>query len=256
MNFGGNVMRHLFLNCLILIALWTGFTAEAMSVSPVVFDLEASGRNARGQLRVLNTAATDIPVAITVYEAKLSPAGEVTTEPADDDFVIFPFQAVIGAGETQVFRVQFLGDPDLAKSKSYIFSVAQQPVELPEGVSGIQILYNFEVVGSVAPIGGEPGLDYLSSEFTTDAEGNRRAELSVKNPTNTHAYLSGTRLELIARDESGQTVWTETWRPQDIAQTVGIGLVQPGMERKFVLPFDLKEGGTTLEAKIRYLGRQ
>lgn len=239
-----------------LVLSFSTLSANAMSVTPIVFDMEASGRGARSQLTVSNTAEGDIPVAIAVYEAKLSPAGEVTTTPADDDFVIFPFQALIKPGATQVFRVQYVGEPDLAASKSYIFSVAQQPVALPEGVSGIQILYNFEVVGSVSPLKGEAGLDYVRTEIVEDDGGVRRAALTVRNPTNTHAYLSGARLELSAQDSAGNSVWSESWRPQDIAQTVGVGLVQPGMERRFVLPFDLPADGASVEARVRYLGRQ
>ncbi|MFC6199510.1 molecular chaperone [Ponticaulis profundi] len=227
-----------------------------MSVTPIVFDLEAAGRNANTQLRVTNTSTGDIPVAISVSEVTMSEAGEVSAASADDDFVIFPFQALIPPGATQVFRVQYVGDPELEASKSYIFSVAQQPVALPEGVSGIQILYNFEVVGSVSPLGGEADLTLLSSELVTNDDGTRRAALTVKNPSNTHAYLSGSRLELTAKDETGEQVWSRSWRPQEIGQTVGVGLVQPGKDRRFVLPFDLPEGGSSLEASIRYIGRR
>ena len=247
--------RLVFVALVSAVTVLTSLAAYAMSVTPIVFDMDAAGRGSRTQLSVTNTATGDIPVAISVFEATLSPAGEVTTVPADDDFLIFPFQALIGPGETQVFRVQYVGDPDLQKSKSYIFSVAQQPVALPEGVSGIQILYNFEAVGSVAPMSGEAALDFVSTELTTNEKGDRRAALTVRNPSNVHTYLSGTRIELTARDAGGNVAWSETWRPQDVAQSVGVGLVQPGKERRFVLPFDLPEGGSTLEAKIRYLGR-
>ena len=260
-------MRRLSFCLTFIVAFFLPSIVAAMSVTPIVLDMEAAGQKSRAQLRVANTGVGDIPVAITVNEVVLNEEGTPEYTIADDDFVIFPFQAIIPAGGTQVFRLQYVGDPDLEKSKSYIFSVVQQPVDLPEGVSGIQILYNFEVVGSVAPLGGKADLTYLASDFMTreekrrDEDGNdlveqkRRVTLEVENPTNTHAYLSGSILEFTARNDDGSVAWKETYRPQDLAQTVGIGLVQPEMKRRFILPFDVPEGGTSIETSIRYVGR-
>ena len=62
-------------------------------------------------------------------------------------------QAMIQPGQTQTFRVQYVGDPDLARSKHYYVTVAQLPVQMPQGQSAIQILYNFQVLVSVSPSG-------------------------------------------------------------------------------------------------------
>ena len=66
------------------------------------------------------------------------------------DLAVFPAQAVIEPGRTQTFRVQWAGGP-IDRGKSYYVTVAQAPVTLPAGQSAIQVLYNFQVLVSVAP---------------------------------------------------------------------------------------------------------
>ncbi len=228
--------------------------AEAMSVTPIVIDMSSIGRDSRSQISVTNTAASDIPVAITIEEATVSTTGVVTTSPAGDHFVVYPSQALIKPGATQRFRVQWVGEPDLAKSRTFIFSAAQQPVALPDGVSGIQILYNFEVVVSVAPPRQRATMNVAEAAFEM-VEGKRRAALTVLNPGNVHAYLSGARLQLEGKDAAGKQIWAKTLTPEELAQVVGIGLVQAGATRRFIIPIDLPEGGETITASVRYVGR-
>ena len=139
-----------------VISLMATSIAAAMSVSPIVIDLSVTGRNARNQISVINTLTYDLPVEINVSEVYVDENGVTSTKDVgEDNFMIFPPQALIKPGATQVFRVQWVGEP-IDESKSYIFSVAQLPVELDKGVSGIQLLYNFQVVVNVAPLQGKP----------------------------------------------------------------------------------------------------
>lgn len=249
-------MKNLFtsISIILVAALLPATFALAMGVAPVVIDMKSSGRGARSEITASNTSAAPLPIAITVSEATISNTGEVTTVPVEDLFMIYPAQAIIGAGGVQRFRVQWIGDPDMQRGRTFIFSVAQQPVALTPGTSGIQILYNFETVVSVSPSAAQPSLAITSSNFQT-IEGKRRAALTLNNPSAAVAYLSGSRVTLESKDTGGRTVWTKTYEPNEIMQNVGVGIVGAGLSRQFVLPFDLPEGGTTLNARIRYIGR-
>lgn len=233
-----------------------GQAAWAMSVSPVLVDMKPGGRDAVSQIRVINTGAQPLPVELAVQVASLNSNGEVESKPAEDeDLLIFPPQALIAPGATQVFRLQWAGDPEIDKSRTYLVSVAQQPVELPEGTSGIQLLYDFQVAVNIAPMSGAPALTVSQAEVVTDPKGARRAALTLSNPAPVHGYLSGCNLRLALRDLAGKTVWSQSWTPEELVSTVGIGLVQPGATRRFVLPFDLPADGVNLTAEIRYEGR-
>jgi P pilus assembly chaperone PapD len=233
-----------------------GGMAQAMSVTPVLIDLKTSGGQASDQIRVINTGDSELPVALTAKIATVGPNGELSTSDKEaDDLLVFPPQAIIKPNATQVFRVQWAGDPDLKESKTFVISVAQQPVAMPSGVSGIQLLYDFQVVVDVAPLEGEPALKIDKTELTTDKKGARRAVVTVTNASNVHGYLSATKLRLELDDAAGHQVWSQSWQPEEVAGKVGIGLVQPHATRRFVLPFDLPAGGVTLTADLSYEGR-
>jgi fimbrial chaperone protein len=231
--------------------------ANAMSVTPVLVDLKPAGSEASGQIRVINTGTGELPVALTVQVGTLDANGELkTTETGADDLLVFPPQAIIKSGGTQVFRMQWVGDPDLKESKTFVVSVAQQPVAMPQGVSGIQLLYDFQVVVNVAPLEGDPSLAVKGAELVKDDKGARRAAVTITNDSAVHGYLSGAKLRLELDDAAGNKVWSQSWSPEEVAGKVGIGLVQPHATRRFVLPFDLPPEGSKLTAEISYEGRR
>ena len=71
---------------------------------------------------------------------------------------MFPPQAVVPAGGTQTFRIQWVGEPNIQKSQSYMFSVNQLPVKRKSQDSGVQVVFNFGVIVSVAPPGAQSGM--------------------------------------------------------------------------------------------------
>ncbi|MEK7661315.1 MAG: molecular chaperone [Pseudomonadota bacterium] len=247
-----NLINKIFLG---LLAIFAATPAIAMGVAPVVIDMKSNGRGARSEITASNTSASPLPIVVSVSEATISSTGEVTTTPIEDQFMIYPAQAIVGAGGVQRFRVQWIGDPDMQRGRTFIFSVAQQPVALTPGTSGIQILYNFETVVSVSPASAQPNLVLANSSFQSVA-GKRRANLTLSNPSAAVAYLSGARVTLQSKDAGGRVVWSKTFEPNEIMQNIGVGIVSPGTSRQFTLPFDLPEGGETLNANIRYYGRQ
>ena len=98
-------------------------------------------------------------------ERKLSNGGE--------DLLVFPPQAVVPAGGTQVFRVQWAGEPMLDKSKSYLLSITQVPVKLAPTQSSVQVVVSFGVVVNVAPPQGSPALKLIATGVVTDKQGER-----------------------------------------------------------------------------------
>ena len=229
--------------------------AFSMSVSPILVDLKPAGSQGSSQIKVVNTLANDLPVELTPLVATVDEKGEVKTAPAGDELLIFPPQAIIKPGATQVFRVQWVGEPDIKQSKTYRVSMAHQPVQLPQGSSGIQLLYDFQVVVNVGPLTGKPNLKLVKTELVKDDKGARRAAITLTDDSDVHAYLSATKLRLELSDDAGKTVWSKSWAPEEIAGTVGIGLVQPHATRRFVLPYDLPAEGAKLNAEVRYEAR-
>lgn len=222
-----------------------GTTAYAMSVTPVVLDLAASGTKA-DQIIVVNDGATVLPVEIVISRLEIDENGKTSAKPAADEFLLFPPQALIPPGGTQNFRVQWVGDPQITASQSYIFSVNQVPVQMPKGQSGVQVVFNFATVVNVAPATGRAGLDLVSAGVGKDDQGKLRPAVTVKNPGNIHAKLTDATIKL-----SGGA-WSQTLRPEQLRQVMGVGLVQPGKTRRFLLPLDLPAGVSQVTASVDY----
>jgi len=126
----------------------------------------------------------------------------------------------------------------------------QAPVTPPAGQSAIQVLYNFQVLVSVAPPRGQANLMVESASIGRDADGNPAPVLVVHNDSATHAYVSRGTLSLVERDASGAAIFERTLAPSEIQQTIGYGLVGPGQRRSLVLPVSLPSGTGSLEARF------
>jgi fimbrial chaperone protein len=224
--------------------------ATAMTVQPVVLNLSTSGRMMSQVITVENTFANPLPIEIRIQELALDENGVRGTGQDPGDLLVFPAQALIQPGQTQAFRVQYVGSPDLARSKHYYVTVAQLPVKLPEGQSAIQILYNFQVLVSVGPQGVKPALKIDGAEIGHNQTGKPVPIIIVSNASAAHGYLSQGRLRVVEKDGSGKEVFRRTFSGPEIQQTVGFGLVGAGQTRRVTVPVVLPVEGGKVEAQF------
>ena len=223
-------------------------SAPATTVQPIVIDLNAVGSGTSRTITVENTNASRLPVEIRVESLAFQDDGVRVAGPSSD-LAVFPAQAVIEPGRTQTFRVQWAGGP-LDRGKSYYVTVAQAPVTLPAGQSAIQVLYNFQVLVSVAPPQAKANLTVVAASIGRDAAGNAAPLVVVHNDSATHGYVSRGTLNLVQRDAAGKTIFEQTLAPSEIQQSIGYGLVGPGQRRSLVLPITLPSGSGSLEARF------
>ena len=220
--------------------------ASAMSVTPVHVEMTSVGSASRNQVSVTNTGTAPMPVETSLERLQLDEDGNRKTAKAGDEFLVFPPQAIIPPGGTQVFRLQWVGEPSLALSQSYIFSVAQVPVQFPKGQSKVQVVMSFGVIVNVGPSQVSPVLKVVGSGVMTDKKGHRRAYVTVENPTKTHALLPEGKLSLAGNG------WSQTLTASEIREKIGVGLVQPGKRRKFVIPLEIPANVTSVQASLDY----
>jgi fimbrial chaperone protein len=228
------------------IATLSAIPANAMSVSPSLVEMTTTGSGQGRQISVVNDSAKPLPVEIVISRMELTETGETITKPAGDEFLVFPPQALVRPGATQNFRIQWVGDPQIKQSQSYVFSVNQVPVRMPEGKSGVQVVFNFATIVNVAPPAGQPAVSLVSAGLGKDEKGTTRPALTVKNPGNVHAKLTDATIRLAAGS------WSTVLRPDQLRQSMGIGLIQPGKTRRFLLPVDIPANAGQLTASIDY----
>lgn len=244
-------MRHLIGGLTAAAALLIVGVVAAMTVQPVVVDMRMTGRQMSAPVRVENNGPNPLPVEVRIVETDFAPDSVGASDRLSDDVIAFPPQAIIPPGETQVFRLQFVGDPGSDRSKHYYAEVAQLPVELPEGQSAIQILYNFQVMVNVASvIAGDPVLTIESAEIVQNAEGKNMAAFTVRNSGRNYGYLSSGSLTLRHTDASGAETVRRTLSSNDIQQMIGFGLVGPEMTRRFVSPVEVGSADGQVEATL------
>jgi fimbrial chaperone protein len=225
--------------------------AAAMTVQPVVVDMRMSGRQMSAPVRVENNGPNPLPVEVRIVETEFAPDSVSASDRTSEDVIAFPPQAIIAPGQTQVFRLQYVGDPGSDRSKHYYAEVAQLPVELPEGQSAIQILYNFQVMVNVASvIAGDPVLTIESAEIVQNAEGKNMAAFTVRNSGRNYGYLSSGSLTIRHTDAAGAETVRRTLASNDIQQMIGFGLVGPETTRRFVSPVEVGSADGRVEATL------
>lgn len=238
-----------------------GAAGDAARVTPMTIELTPTGRNATARIEVTNSEDRDLPMEVRMYRGIVSESGELTLEPADDRFVVFPPQVVIGANQQQVFRIQYLPDAPLTQSEVYYASVMQIPVDLDPTVSRIQVVMRFNVLVNVVPEGTRPEpvvtaarplrRDVEVPPDNTLPEDQRRPrtvteqgiEVRIENRGNRYFAAGRTSWTINGTNEDG-SAFSENLTPSRIGDSVGFGLVPPGGARIFFVPTEtlLRDG--------------
>lgn len=226
--------------------------ASASRVTPMILDLEPTGRDAVGRVELTNDGERDIPYEVQMMKGDISPEGQLSLAPADDQFVVFPPQAIVEARSQQVFRIQYVGEEALDRSQVYYLSVKQIPVEFERGQNQVQVVVNYNVLVNVVPDNTEPMAVVRSADFVerqVSTEGLAADEIPDPIPTEkgvlvelandgTRYFYAGTS----AWEITGTTVSGEPFRQRfargDMTSKIGVGVVAPLKSRSFFFALD------------------
>jgi fimbrial chaperone protein len=232
--------------CAVALLILTAAPAAATTVSPIQLEMTSAGPASRTQVTVTNSSQAPLALETSLQRMELGENGEEKLSKAGEEFLIFPPQALVPPGGTQVFRVQWVGEPRLSVSQSYRLALSQVPVKLPKNQAAVQVVMGFGVLINVAPPQGVPELKLVGTGIAVAKPGKHNPTITVENGTPVHALLQQATIKL----SSGS--WSQTLSPGEIGQKVGAGLVQPGKRRKFTLPVDLPPGITSVQASIDF----
>jgi fimbrial chaperone protein len=168
-----------FVTALLLIS-----AAQAYEVRPIRALLDLNRGEMASTLSVTNTRETDLPVEVRVYLRTFDEDGAATLEEADDDWIVFPPQALIASGASQGVRFQYVGDIEIAESRNYVVQIEEVPAT-PEGFSGLIFAYN---VGASVHLRAQGSTHQVSLEgYELDDE---HLVLELRNAGNDYSRLS------------------------------------------------------------------
>lgn len=246
-----SVRRYAIATCAAALAAVTTPAAWAVSVTPVVIDLQPSGSRMSQVVTVENRYARPVVLEVKVQEATYTDDGLKSTGKDSEDLLVFPPQMSIEPGKSQAIRVQYVGDPALAQSKHYFVTIAQLPVKLEENApTVVQLLYNFQVVVGVGVPGARPNLQVVKSEITTTGDGKPRATITLTNDAATYGYLTGGTLRIVQKDSAGKEIFNRSLNSDQIEQEIGYGLVGAGQTRRITTPIELPTMEGTLDVRF------
>jgi fimbrial chaperone protein len=249
---------------------------SSVGVEPLLLEVQPG---ASAAMRMRNNGQSPSTVEVRVFERMIDENGLQTRREADDDFIIFPPQAVVPAQSLQVFRVQPI-NPAEAKSRSYFVSIRQVPVVLPntgtEGAAQVQLLFAFDSAVHIVPKGAtaKPVLVSTSPGKVTlqIATGERRklegggdepviapkefpaVTMTVRNDGNKFFYLQNMQFKGSWTDTAGVKHDLPAYSVDQIINAAGVTLVPPGSTRRFSLP--LPEGAQMASAQIEMTAAQ
>ena len=201
---------------ILFVMLVTGATtvAHAMTVSPMQVEMISTGKNSHAKVSVVNNSDRPLPIEAVLQRLTVDEQGHSKPTPAGDEFLIMPPQALIAPGATQNFRIQWLGDPMMAESQSFLLFLNQIPVKLAQGQSGVQVVMSMGVMINVAPVAGQPSMKVVSTGVATDKSGKKFPTITVENTSQVHALLPNATIKLA----SGS--WSQTLAPGSIGERI------------------------------------
>ena len=246
-----------------LLALATANPAYALLVQPIVIDLSTTGTGSSGALTVTNDRNRADTIEVTINKLTLPEKGPpILTPDKGDDFLIFPPASTIQPGKTQVFRVRWIGDPALAQSRAYMFSISELPVNQLAG-SGVQILYSIQSLVTVTPPRLKPETSVLGAERDTQKRAGdvqhpntvvKGLSLTFSNAGGAVDYISHYQVKLAIDGTPG---WSKTFDPPTVTKSVGLGLLMPNSKRTIFFPVpDVPETGAIKATIEEASGRQ
>lgn len=220
--FGQGLTRWLW----IVLALATAFAlagaVRAYEVTPMRVFLQPDRGQNSATITINNIREEPLPVEIQVFRRVVAANGEQTFEPAEEEFITFPPQVQIAAGQSQAIRIQYVGSLG-ETAEAFVVQVTEVPVNKLEG-TGIQFTYNFGVAVYVQPPRARAR---LAVSEASAAEGTLR--FKVANSGNDYGFLTGQVLEY--RVGAARVQLT----PDELSTLVSNPIVPPGASREFAI---------------------
>lgn len=221
--------------------------AQASRVSPMIIELKPSGQSSIGRVELSNDADQGVAYDVEMMRGEISPDGKLSLTPADDQFLVFPAQALVQGKSQQVFRVQYVGEPDLAKSQIYYMAIRQVPVAFTGQESKVQVVVDYNVLVNVVPDGAQ-ATPVVRSIEPVEQDGKSALRVDVGNSGNGY-FLAGLSKWTITGKTAAGADFEKTYKAgDDLSKVIGVGVVAPGGDRIFMIPTDekLADGTTTI----------
>lgn len=195
-------------------------SVHAFDIAPTVSLIELPKNGSGISVIVRNPRKVELPVSMEIFERFVDEDGSERREPADEQFLIFPPQAVIPPGGTQAIRVQWLFAPPKT-SRSFTLYATEIPVDLSDSnKSQVQTLLRMGASVHVAA-----AVTQAKPVLIGAAPNERGVSVTLANEGDRFYYIDTVVLDFAGKRITGI----------DLANAAGRTLVPPGGRRTFTV---------------------
>lgn len=179
MKLPGILRRKLFAVTSVVSGVMFSTFTLAYQVQPMVAELQTAGNRSSVTYRVINPGDEPVPIEVEVFKRSFDEnQKEILTE-AEDDFIVLPPQVDVPANGYQVFRAQYIGEPEFEKTQSYRIIFKQLPIENEGEESQVNMIFNFATLVFVSQPGSQ---GTLSQQFNCPSK--EECKLNIVNDGN------------------------------------------------------------------------
>ena len=248
------MVKRLFSSGLMLAMLLLCSMAHAFKMAPIKVDFYPAGQGATQIFKLENDSDAPIAVQVSMLTRAMDIDGKEKYKNADEDFIVYPPQAVIGPHKTQTVRVKWAGDLNPAQEQSYRIVAEQLPVNLQKtakrGVS-VNLLVRYLGAIYIVPRDAEPHIVVEEITRTKRNDGTDGMIVTVHNKGNTHAILGDLSLRLTCAGYSEDSSTTIVLPPEQLVGMNGENILA-GHKRRFVLPWPSQLDSMPMQAELDY----
>lgn len=228
-------------------------SAEAFELVPVVQDFTPTGAGSTQTFGIVNNAAEPVAVQVSVARRNVALDGTETLVPAEQEFLVYPPQAVVAPGRVQVVQVRWLGDRAPTQEQPFRLVAEQLPINLeearPQPLGGVvNVLLRYEGAIYVVPPGVRPEIKLDTVARVETAQGPRLA-VTLANSGKSHGIVETAELSVRGRDADGRAA-TVNLTEDALGGLLGAN-VQANSRRQFLLDWPAALGTGEVSATIK-----
>jgi fimbrial chaperone protein len=227
----------------------------AFSLTPMTVSLEPSGKEATRSFVVDNNSNEKIAVQISMVERQMDLKGLEKFPEADDDFIVYPPQLILGPNEKRTVRVTWVGNPKPTKELAYRIIAEQLPVdtekqEKPKGAV-IRMLLKYQGALYITPKGVKPELSVQSAGLEPKLKPEKLA-ITIENKGLAHIVLKEPTLIVTPVSKAAAQVTSVKIYAADLNEINGQNVLASS-KRKFLVnwPAHLPKGPVKVELETK-----
>jgi P pilus assembly chaperone PapD len=215
-----------------LCALLLPEAAIGQMITPMVYDLAPSGKQATRVLEFRNVQAKSLAVEVEATRRSYDQDGKPIDSIAGGAIDIMPMQFVVAPGVMQKVRVRYKGSESLTSSISFAVAFREVPLQQSPAAPQVRTLFDVRTLAHVVPSGAATDLRIQSIEYTGTV-----ALITFANAGTRYGRLDGAPLRL---SSGSQTV---DFSPGELRDRLDLRWIDPGGRRIASIPFKRQAAG-------------